>query len=156
MSETVVDPEVADVLQNTNVDYFEEEENVTERPVDDGIKKTAEKEEKTLEEDDLRNKLNMQRAKREQLIELGLDPPETNKSPEQTQQSEPIALEEPATAECNKLFRDNISLRRHFGFKHRYAYKYLEIEDFTERPFGNTGRRKIGKISTKVAVKKRP
>ena len=82
MSETVVDPEVADVLQNTNVDYFEEEENVTERPVDDGIKKTAEKEEKTLEEDDLRNKLNMQRAKREQLIELGLDPPETNKSPE--------------------------------------------------------------------------
>ena len=72
----------AEVLQNENVDYFEEEENVTEKPVDDGIKKTTEKEEKTLEEDDLRNKLNMQRAKREQLIELGLDPPETNKSPE--------------------------------------------------------------------------
>ena len=62
----------------------------------DGIKKTTEKEEKTLEEDDLRNKLNMQIAKREQLIELGLDPPETNKSPEQTQQSEPIASAEPA------------------------------------------------------------
>ena len=44
-------------------------------------------------------------------------------------------------------------MRRHFGFKHRYAYKYLEIEDFTERPFGNTGRREI---ATKVAVKKRP
>ena len=41
-------------------------------------------------------------------------------------------------------------MRRHFGFKHRYAYKYLEIEDFTERPFGNTGRREI---ATKVAVK---
>ena len=97
MSETVVDPEVADVLQYETVDYFEDEENVTEKPVDECIQNT---EEKVLEKDDLRNKLNMKRADRELLVELGLDPPVTNKSPEETQKSGPNASAEPAAPSC--------------------------------------------------------
>ena len=58
MSNVVVDPEVAEVLQYTNVDYFEDEESVIERPVDDidGKKKPPEKEQKPSDEEDLRNK----------------------------------------------------------------------------------------------------